>query len=55
MGGPAKFAAIRLAAADAGAEAEAEADRAALLTEQGDDANASGQRVELIRKTVGGS
>jgi (E)-4-hydroxy-3-methylbut-2-enyl-diphosphate synthase len=43
----------RLAAADAGAEAEAERDRAALLTEQGADANASGQRVELIRKTVG--
>ena len=45
----------RLAAADAGAEAEAERDRAALLTEQGADANASGQRVELIRKTVGGN
>ena len=43
----------RLAAADAGAEAEAERDRAALLTEQGADANASGQRVELIRKAVG--
>ena len=43
----------RLAAADASAEAEAERDRAALLTEQGADANASDQRVELIRKTVG--
>jgi (E)-4-hydroxy-3-methylbut-2-enyl-diphosphate synthase len=42
----------RLAAADAGAEAEAEADRLALLGEQGDDANASGQKVELIRKTM---
>jgi len=42
----------RLAAADAGAEAEAEADRLALLGEQGADANASGQKVELIRKTM---
>jgi (E)-4-hydroxy-3-methylbut-2-enyl-diphosphate synthase len=42
----------RLAAADAGAEAEAEADRLALLGEQGDDANDSGQKVELIRKTM---
>ncbi|HZQ86223.1 MAG TPA: flavodoxin-dependent (E)-4-hydroxy-3-methylbut-2-enyl-diphosphate synthase [Acidimicrobiales bacterium] len=42
----------RLAAADAGAAAEAEADRLALLGEQGDDANASGQKVELIRKTM---
>src|SRR5207302_2171583 len=32
----------------------AEADRAALLDEQGADANASEVRVELIRKTVGG-
>ncbi|HZD65204.1 MAG TPA: flavodoxin-dependent (E)-4-hydroxy-3-methylbut-2-enyl-diphosphate synthase [Acidimicrobiales bacterium] len=40
----------RLAAADASAEAEAEADRRALLEHQGADANASEQRVELIRK-----
>ena len=39
--------------ADAGAAAEATADRAALLDEQGDDANASEQRVELIRKHLG--
>ena len=39
----------RLAAADAGAAAAAEADRAALLADQGDDANASEARVELIR------
>jgi (E)-4-hydroxy-3-methylbut-2-enyl-diphosphate synthase len=44
----------RLAAADKGAAAEAEADRLALLDEQGADANASGQRVDLIRKTVSG-
>jgi (E)-4-hydroxy-3-methylbut-2-enyl-diphosphate synthase len=36
--------------ADAGAEAEAEADRAALLDEQGTDANASEQRIEEIRR-----
>ena len=30
--------------------AEAEADRAALLDEQGDDANHAGERIELIRK-----
>jgi len=36
----------------AAAKAAAEADRAALLDEQGDDANASGQRVELIHKRV---
>jgi (E)-4-hydroxy-3-methylbut-2-enyl-diphosphate synthase len=35
------------------AKAAADADRAALLAEQGDDANASATRVELIRKTVG--
>ena len=41
-----------LARADTGdaAAAEAESDRAALLDEQGDDANDSEQRVELIRK-----
>ncbi len=42
----------RLAAADAGAEAEAEADRAMLLEAKGDDANHSAQKVELIRKAV---
>jgi (E)-4-hydroxy-3-methylbut-2-enyl-diphosphate synthase len=36
--------------ADASAAAEADADRAALLVEQGADANASEQRVDLIRK-----
>ncbi|MCU1353605.1 MAG: 4-hydroxy-3-methylbut-2-en-yl diphosphate synthase [Acidimicrobiales bacterium] len=36
--------------ADAGAAAEAEADRVALLDEKGADANASEQRVALIRK-----
>jgi len=39
-----------LSHADAGAAAEADADRAALLDEQGADANASEQRVDLIRK-----
>ena len=43
----------RLAAADAGAVAEAEADRVAMLADQGADPNAVGQRVELIRKTSG--
>ena len=43
----------RLAAADAGAEAEAEADRRELLEAKGDDANASGAKVELIRKRFG--
>jgi len=38
--------------ADAGAAAEADADRAALLVEQGADANDSEQRVELIRKNL---
>ena len=38
--------------ADAGAQAEADADRAALLDEQGADANASEQTVELIRKNL---
>jgi hypothetical protein len=42
----------RLAAADVGAVAEAERDRQALLAEQGDDPNAVGQRVELIRKEM---
>jgi (E)-4-hydroxy-3-methylbut-2-enyl-diphosphate synthase len=44
----------RLAAADAGAEAEAEADRRALIDAQGDDVNASETKVELIRKKYGG-
>lgn len=43
----------RLAAADAGAASEAEADRLLLLDERGDDANASETTVELIRKRVG--
>jgi (E)-4-hydroxy-3-methylbut-2-enyl-diphosphate synthase len=42
----------RLAAADAGAEAEAEADRRMLLEARGADANHSAQKVELIRKTI---
>ncbi|MBO0715670.1 MAG: flavodoxin-dependent (E)-4-hydroxy-3-methylbut-2-enyl-diphosphate synthase, partial [Acidimicrobiales bacterium] len=41
----------RLAAADAGAAAEVEADRRLLLEDKG-DANASEQRVELIRKRI---
>ncbi|MHB1518850.1 MAG: flavodoxin-dependent (E)-4-hydroxy-3-methylbut-2-enyl-diphosphate synthase [Acidimicrobiales bacterium] len=44
----------RLAAADAGAEAAAEADRLALLDDKGADANAAETRVELIRKKFGG-
>ena len=43
----------RLAAADSGAEAEAEADRRALLDAKGEDANASETKVELIRKKFG--
>ena len=42
----------RLAAADAGAAAEAELDRQALLESQGADANDSEARVELISKRV---
>jgi (E)-4-hydroxy-3-methylbut-2-enyl-diphosphate synthase len=42
----------RLAAADPGAVQQAEHDRQALLTEQGDDPNAVSQRVELIRKEL---
>ncbi|MGH9149104.1 MAG: flavodoxin-dependent (E)-4-hydroxy-3-methylbut-2-enyl-diphosphate synthase [Acidimicrobiales bacterium] len=41
-----------LARADAGAAAAADADRRALLEEQGDDANHAGERVALIRKRV---
>ena len=44
----------RLAAADSGAAAEAEADRQALLDEKGADANRSAEKVALIRRTVGG-
>ncbi len=44
----------RLAAADSTAEAEAEADRRALLEKKGEDANNSEVRVNLIRKTIGG-
>ncbi len=44
----------RLAAADTGAEAEAEADRRALIDDKGEDANASETKVELIRKKFGG-
>ncbi|HWC38671.1 MAG TPA: flavodoxin-dependent (E)-4-hydroxy-3-methylbut-2-enyl-diphosphate synthase [Acidimicrobiales bacterium] len=40
----------RLAAADSGAEAAAEADRRALLEDKGDDVNQSESRVDLIRK-----
>jgi (E)-4-hydroxy-3-methylbut-2-enyl-diphosphate synthase len=40
----------RLAAADAGAEAEAEADRRALLEDKGGDVNRSEATVELIRR-----
>jgi (E)-4-hydroxy-3-methylbut-2-enyl-diphosphate synthase len=43
----------RLAAADAGAAAEAEADRMALIESKGVDANASETKVELIRKKYG--
>ena len=42
----------RLAAGDAGAEKEAEADRQALFEAKGADANRSAEKVDLIRKTV---
>ncbi|HEV3496601.1 MAG TPA: flavodoxin-dependent (E)-4-hydroxy-3-methylbut-2-enyl-diphosphate synthase [Actinomycetes bacterium] len=42
----------RIADADVGAVEEAERTRLALLAEQGDDPNAVGQRVELIRKEL---
>jgi (E)-4-hydroxy-3-methylbut-2-enyl-diphosphate synthase len=42
----------RLAAADVGAEAAAEADRQALLEDRGDDVNQSESKVELIRKQL---
>jgi (E)-4-hydroxy-3-methylbut-2-enyl-diphosphate synthase len=44
----------RLAAADAGAEQEAEADRRALFEAKGDDVNRAGEKVELIRRTIRG-
>ena len=44
--------AARLAAADSGAEAEAEADRRALLDARGADANHSEARVELIDRRL---
>ena len=44
----------RLAAADAGAEQEAEADRRALFEAKGGDVNRAGEKVELIRRTIGG-
>jgi len=43
----------RLAAADAGAEAEAAADRAALLDAKGMDANHAAVRIEAIRERLG--
>ena len=43
----------RIAAADEGAEALAAADRAALLDEQGDDANHAGERIAKIREIAG--
>jgi (E)-4-hydroxy-3-methylbut-2-enyl-diphosphate synthase len=42
----------RLAAADSGAADAAEADRRALLDIQGEDANDSETRVELVRRTA---
>ena len=42
----------RLAAADAGAEAEAEADRRELLDETGADPNAAAVKIERIRQRV---
>jgi hypothetical protein len=42
----------RIAAADVGAVEEAERNRVALLAEQGEDPNAVGQRVDLIRKEL---
>jgi (E)-4-hydroxy-3-methylbut-2-enyl-diphosphate synthase len=42
----------RLAAADAGAEREAEEDRMALFETRGSDVNQAAQRIKMIRKTV---
>ncbi len=40
----------RMAAADAGAAAEAEADRRALLDDTGADPNHSAEKIEIIRR-----
>jgi hypothetical protein len=40
----------RIAAADSGAEAEAEADRQELLRSSGDDPNHTAQKIEIIRR-----
>ena len=40
----------RMAAADEGAEAEAEADRRALLESAGDDPNHTSEKIEIIRR-----
>ena len=45
----------RLAAADPNAEAEARADREALFELRGQDANLSSQKIERIRKRLGGT
>ncbi len=45
----------RLAAADPNAEAEAKADREALFELRGPDVNSSGQKIERIRKRLGGT
>ena len=42
----------RLAAADAGAEREAEEDRKALFESKGADVNQAGERIQMIRKTI---
>ena len=42
----------RLAAADAGAEREAEEDRRALFEAKGSDVNHSAERIQMIRKTI---
>ncbi len=42
----------RLAAADVGAEAAAEADRRALLERKGTDVNHTGERIDHIRRAV---
>jgi len=42
----------RLAAADAGAEAEAEEDRKALFEAKGADVNHAAERIQLIRRTI---
>jgi (E)-4-hydroxy-3-methylbut-2-enyl-diphosphate synthase len=44
----------RLAARDLSAEAEAEADRAALLDDRGADANHASERIAKIRRRSGG-